>query len=116
MSYGETTEPDYDENEAAYDDARTAIRKPQRDGRHTVEEYLDQLDREVMILADVVDRAEALLGPAMRPEEPAPPVDPAGKLAAIRNQSALGDRVEGAAARVRVRAGKLAGLLDRLDL
>lgn len=104
----------YTENPAAYDEDRPA-RKPQRDGRHTIAEHLDQLDREVMLLGETVEQAQGVLGLVMRPEEPSP-VDPEGKLTAIRQQSQLGDRIEAATARVRDRARILAGLLDRLDL
>jgi hypothetical protein len=105
VNYGETSS-------VAYDDDRPA----RADGN--VEERLDELDTVLASLDEVVEGYGRRLGPILRPDTPQP-ADPGrdgAKLATVRQQSALADRLESASIRVRRQVAILQSQYGRLDL
>lgn len=80
---------------------------------------LDQLDEALAALGEISETLGYRLSQVMRPEEPQP-ADPDGraaaKLAAVRRQSEVADRIEGAAARTRTLTRSLRDTYARLDL
>jgi len=114
MSYGDSEtsrdEGDLDRIEVRSD--RERLRK-QRDARR-VEQALDDLDRQLMALAEQIERASGTLGPVLVPPRPIPAegmiADSGG------DSSALRDRLDAAAARAHALTGSLREVLDRVDL
>lgn len=105
----------YPENSPPYDeDAPT--RGADRGGG--VEQRLDQLDDSLSALGEITETLASRLGPALRPSEPTPS-DPSlvgAKLATVRQQSVLADRIESAAIRARSLTASLRDAYGRLDL
>lgn len=108
----------YGDDEPARDyDEGSDPRMPGRPDRMAprVPEYLDRLDKGLMLLAEQVERAEQQLGPALRPERPHP-VNGEGAGSDRPDASELAVRVDGMAARAQTLGRRLGGLLDRVDL